>query len=115
MHLVLEEHDRCFHIAIHPEIVSAAHGHETVVVAVQIDDVLSTFNSSRIAGHGDDVLEYNIVGQQVEIVLAIGKTLEPFSDEVEEGSIGSEIGTFVNVLCHRSEERRIGKECRSRW
>ena len=25
------------------------------------------------------------------------------------------VGIFVCVLCVRSEERRVGKECRSRW
>ena len=30
-------------------------------------------------------------------------------------SIGIKYGQFAQVLARRSEERRVGKECRSRW
>jgi len=59
------------------EIVSAAYGHEAVVVAIQVDDVLSTFNLFGITRHGDDVLEDDIVSQQVEVVLAFGEACRP--------------------------------------
>jgi hypothetical protein len=49
------------------------------------------FNPSGIARHGDDVLEYDIISQHVEVVLAVGETLESFSNNMEEGSIGSKI------------------------
>jgi len=73
------------------QIVGAAHVQEAVVVAVQVDDVLSAFNPLGITRHRDDVLEDDIVSQQVEVVLAIGEILQTFSNDVEEGAISSNI------------------------
>src|ERR1019366_1508685 len=95
-----EDHDRSLRISIDTEMVSAAHGQEAVVVAVEVDDALPTLNPPGIARHGDDVLEDDIVCQQVEVVLAIGETFEPFSNDEEEGSIGSEIRAVLGVLRH---------------
>jgi hypothetical protein len=91
MHLILKDRYRRCGISIHMEIVGAAHGQKAVVVAVQVNDVLSTFNPFGITGYGDDVLEDGIVSQQVEVVLAIGEALQPFSNDVEERAISSKI------------------------
>ena len=32
-----------------------------------------------------------------------------------DGSLAPEVWAFVGLLNERSEERRVGKECRSRW
>src|SRR3989304_7971275 len=36
-------------------------------------------------------------------------------DEVLTGTLGNAVGALEDVLGDRSEERRVGKECRSRW
>jgi hypothetical protein len=91
VYLILKNHDRRFWITMGAETVGATHSHIAVVVAIQIDDVLSPLNPSGIAGDRDDILEYDIVSQDVKVVLAFGKTIEPFSNDVKEGSIGSEV------------------------
>jgi hypothetical protein len=86
VHLVLQDDDRRFPIPVDAEIVSAVHRHEVAVTAVQVDDVLSPFYAPGVAVHRDDVLEDHIVGQEVEVVLSVGETLESFPDDTEEGA-----------------------------
>jgi hypothetical protein len=60
-------------------------------------DVLAPVNPFGIASYGDDVLEDDIISLCVNVVLAICEALEPFSNDMEEGSIGSEVGTLLYV------------------
>ena len=50
-------------------------------------------------------LYLNIVSPEKEI----------YNGEVESVTLPGTIGTFTILPQHRSEERRVGKECRSRW
>jgi hypothetical protein len=91
MHLILKDRDRRCRISIHIEIVRAALGQKAVVAAVQVNDVLSTFDPFGITRYGNDVLEDDIVSQQVEVVLAIGEAQQPFSNDVEKRAISSKV------------------------
>ena len=48
---------------------------------------------------------------QETLVNPLGKLPHDFLDDIIETSVSQESGD----LKHRSEERRVGKECRSRW
>ena len=48
------------------------------------------------------------------IVFDIGNVLVRFQPDEAMREIGIEENKIA-VLAHRSEERRVGKECRSRW
>ena len=37
------------------------------------------------------------------------------SDDELQGIVGKEIDDAIDYIDNRSEERRVGKECRSRW
>ena len=69
------------------------HLQKTVVVLVQVDDVVSTHNSFWISGNGDDVFENNVVGQEVEVVLTMSETFQSFSNDAEEGAVSSKISS----------------------
>jgi len=70
-----------------PSDVCALHRHIAVVVAVKVDDALPPLNSLWIAGHGDDVFNNDVIGQHIEVIIAVNKAFQSFSNDVEEGSI----------------------------
>ena len=43
------------------------------------------------------------------------QTLESLTSLADEGKIDKAENRLYEITCDRSEERRVGKECRSRW
>ena len=72
-----------------------------------------------IADSGSTKTDWCVVGQGQLVRQIVTKGMNPFFQSEEE--IENEIATALiphletNVLDARSEERRVGKECRSRW
>src|SRR5579862_3521072 len=106
-------------------LLSAAMGQNTV----QAPAVPSTKHFPVGTG-GDVVLEYTFDSKQVPDVLGShyitrfkGKVLNQtklglsctFTPEADELGLGLGGGPSDPLLVLRSEERRVGKECRSRW
>ena len=52
-----------------------------------------------------------MVANAQDLTFAMEPSYPPFESTNEKDEI---IGSDVDILC-RSEERRVGKECRSRW
>ena len=89
MNLVLEDGDRCRWISVHTEIVRTSNRHVAVVATVEIEYVSSTFHPPGIARYRDHILEDHILGQEVEEVITGSESSEPFTNQVEEGPVGS--------------------------
>src|ERR1700691_30301 len=102
VYLVLEDGHRRFRVPVDAQVVGGVHDHVIVVAAVQVNDVLPPFDAPGVAGDGDDVLDDDIVGQEVEVVLAVGEALQPFPDDAEEGAVGTEVRAVAGVPGHLS-------------
>ena len=68
---------------------------------------MQTFKFSKMHGAGNDYIYVNCFEEKVE---NINETAKAVSDR--HFGIGSD---GLVLICPRSEERRVGKECRSRW
>jgi hypothetical protein len=66
------------------EIVAPVQDDHVAVGAVQLCDGLAALDVPRVAGSGDDVVKDDVLGQQVEEVLAIGEAVEPLLDDPKE-------------------------------
>src|SRR5260370_12423244 len=66
------------------EIVAPVQDERVAVGAVQLRDGLAALDVPRVTGNGDDVVEDDVFGQQVEEVPAVGEAVEPLLDDPEE-------------------------------
>ena len=63
----------------------------------------------------DELHSAGIRNEQIEIIMALGSHRAMTSEEIKV-KLGEKIASDFRVINHdRSEERRVGKECRSRW
>jgi len=71
---------------------------------------------SRVAGDGDDVVEDDVVGEQVEEVPAVGQAGEPFLDDPKDGSsaLKSSRLSIVVTLSSLCFQVCAVRRCRSR-
>src|SRR5256885_16958694 len=60
---------------------------------------------ARGLGNGESLLEIAIENTSAQMIVTKKYSIE----------YGYFIGFFWSILVERSEERRVGKECRSRW
>src|SRR2546426_812248 len=66
----------------------------------------ATFDGTTVKAYLDGVQAFSVVGPATTIR----------SSGVKTGTSGSEANNFFDgIIDERSEERRVGKECRSRW
>src|SRR5271154_6900902 len=63
---------------------------------VQLRDGIPAQYATGVAGDGDDVLEDDIVGQHVEVVVAVDEPVDPLLDDGEERLEGFEVFTVVH-------------------
>ena len=78
---------------------------------VSVGDVVVV---DRLAGEVGDEIDL------VPLMLVDGDTVTTAAADLAKSSVTAEIlgeekGPKINILAERSEERRVGKECRSRW
>src|SRR5260370_22716245 len=59
-----------------------------------------------------DQVEFVALEEMLDVQLAIAAIVTVIDHQVGIAEIGQ---TGNNTVAHRSEERRVGKECRSRW
>src|SRR5580704_9329128 len=67
---VLEHHDAGLDVVVDGEVVTSVEDDRGAVVAVELGDCVATLDAPRVAGSGDDVVEDDVFGQQVEEVPA---------------------------------------------
>src|SRR5216684_2857605 len=83
------------------EIVAPVQDERVAVWAVKLCDGLAALDVPRVAGSGDDVVEDDVFGQQVEEVPAIGEAVEPLLDDPEERVQRLEVAEVVD-RAHRT-------------
>src|SRR6266851_5761854 len=83
------------------EVVTAVQDDDGAVRAVELGDGLAALDVPRVAGSGDDVVEDDVFGQQVEEVPAIGEAVEPLLDDPEERVQRLEVAEVVD-RAHRT-------------
>src|SRR5216684_8983160 len=66
------------------EIVAPVQDERVAVWAVKLCDGLAALDVPRVAGSGDDVVEDDVFGQQVEEVPAVGEAVESLLDDPKE-------------------------------
>jgi hypothetical protein len=98
--LVFKDYYRGFGVPVNAEVVRAAQLHVVAVAAVEVDDVLPSFDPPGVARHGDYVLEDHVLAQQVEVVLTVGQPLQPLSDDPEKRAVRPERGVVADALAH---------------
>src|ERR1044072_5542929 len=74
----------------------------SVVVSAEVSRNATTFRSSEQQG-------------QIDLSAMIDDRLRGFDHHLEFQTALSELGVLFELCEQRSEERRVGKECRSRW
>jgi hypothetical protein len=60
---------------VDPQIEASVKEERRLVAAVELDQVVAPGNPAGIARNGDDELEDDIIGQQIEEVAAIGQSI----------------------------------------
>ena len=73
----------------------------------------------RLGQYAQLVVGYKL-GEMVSLMIYLGDQLGLYQamsgrDSVNAGQLAEETGLDERWLQERSEERRVGKECRSRW
>ena len=59
--------------------------------------------------------EVAIIGMKTDIKKTVATSLEMFRKILDDAVAGDNVGILLRGVLLRSEERRVGKECRSRW
>ena len=108
-----------FYVTSYKRHVQRSEDHVTVLVAKQD---ISEGTSGADAAHmlvSQDVPRHSVVPgaitkpDQIVNLVATQKTLQ--GEQVTTRRFGSQAELGVRAQLKRSEERRVGKECRSRW
>src|ERR1035438_5019834 len=108
---------------------SCADDAESALNALSAEEVLDNLDGYVAADVGDGVGEWNLLGADFDAVLGEAAFLDAaiageraqalFLEDFARGVIVEELDLrnrgCADEVCVRSEERRVGKECRSRW
>jgi hypothetical protein len=84
------------------EIVAAVQDDRVAVGAVELCDGVAALDVSRVAGGGDDVVDDDVFGEQVEEVLAVGEAVESLLDDSKNGSSALKSSRSLMVVIMRS-------------
>jgi hypothetical protein len=69
---------------MHGQVEASIQYEHLPVRAVQLSDRRAADDVPWVAGHGDDVVENDLVGQQVEEVCPVGESNERLFDDAKE-------------------------------
>ena len=79
-------------------------------------DLSSVFKALSLLGFGEEHVERVPVDDQGRLVVGRMPGLDDRTIViVQAGNVNSGAFDPIDKICDRSEERRVGKECRSRW
>jgi hypothetical protein len=79
------------------EVEAAIQEEAQVVATVELDQVVASRHPPGIAGNGDDELEGDIVGQELEEMAVVDQSREPLLDHPEERLQGLEVFCVVRL------------------
>ena len=88
--------------------------HDQVGFIPGMQEFFNIRKSINVIHHINKMKEKNHMTISIDAEKAFNKIQHPFMIKKTVQKVGIE-GTYLNIIKARSEERRVGKECRSRW
>jgi hypothetical protein len=82
-----------------PQVVAAVEEEHRAVTTVELDEVVPADDMARVVGDRDDEVEDDVLGEQIEEVLAIHESREALLDDAKEAIERTEV---VHVVDHGS-------------